>query len=108
MHIKLPHMPFKFDSPEGRMEITVRPRSSASAESGPEQHFGAAVTFLEAGPRALERIQLSPRSNSYGEVMHTLKEGFKVNPGSHGKGSVEFRVLTALCTADGVIDLNAT
>ena len=24
MEIKLPHMPFKFDSPEGRMEITVR------------------------------------------------------------------------------------
>ncbi len=107
MHIKLPHMPFKFDSPEGRMEITVRPRSSLAADPEPGQHFGAAVTFLQPGPRALERIPLSPRSNSYSEVMQTLKEGFKVNPGSHGKDSIEFRVLTALCAAEGVIDLNA-
>jgi hypothetical protein len=30
MEIKLPHMPFKFDSPEGRMEITVRRQAAAA------------------------------------------------------------------------------
>lgn len=106
MQIKLPHMPFKFDSPEGRMEITVR-RGPSHVEGVPSQQFAAAATFMQSGPRALERVQLSAKANTYGGVMQTLKEGFKVTPGSHDKDSVEFRVLTALCFATGVVDLDA-
>jgi hypothetical protein len=105
MEIKLPHMPFKFDSPEGRMEITVR-RGVAHSDSDRAQPFIAAVTFLQPGPRALERIQLSARSDTYSGAMHTLTEGFKVTPNTYDKDTPEFRVLTALCTAQGVIDLN--
>lgn len=105
MEIKLPHMPFKFDSPEGRMEITVR-RGLAPADSNREQPYGAGVMFLQSGPRALERIPLSPKSDTYAGVMHTLVEGFKVTPALHGANSVEFRVLTALCHAQGVVDVN--
>lgn len=106
MHIKLPHMPFKFDSPEGRMEITVR-RGPNSADGEPSKHFAWAVTFLQPGPRALERIQLSARADTYGGALHALTEGFKVTTGSHGKDSIEFRVLNALCHATGVVDLDA-
>ncbi|MBI2814063.1 MAG: hypothetical protein HYX71_07245 [Opitutae bacterium] len=105
MEIKLPHMPFRFDSPEGRMEITVR-RSPTHTGGEGQQHFVAAVTFLQPGPLALERIQLSAKSETYGGAMHILTEGFKVTPASHDKDSVEFRVLTALCHAQGVVDLN--
>jgi hypothetical protein len=104
MQIKLPHMPFKFDSPEGRMEITVRSRPS-QVEGGPGQHFAAAATFMQSGPRALERIQLSAKASTHRGAMQALTEGFTVNPGAHAPGSVEFRVLTALCTATGVVDL---
>lgn len=105
MEIKLPHMPFKFDSPEGRMEITVR--RGPSTEAGERvQPYIAAVTFLQPGPRALERIPLSARANTYGGAMLALTEGFKVTPAAHDKDSVEFRVLTALCEATGVVDLN--
>lgn len=106
MEIKLPHMPFKFDSPEGRMEVTVR-GLPAHADGEPKQLFGAAVTFLQSGPRALERVQLSAKGATYSSVMHILIEGFKVTPGAHDKESAEFRVLTALCHATGVVDLNA-
>ncbi len=99
-------MPFKFDSPEGRMEITVRGLSK-HAENTPGQQFGAAVTFLQPGPRALERVQLSAKGATYSGVMHLLTEGFKVTPGAHDKDSAEFRVLTALCHATGVVDLDA-
>ena len=105
MHIKLPHMPYKFDSPEGRMEITVRGGSSPGAgETG--QQFAAAATFLQSGPLALKRIPLQARSDTYGGVMQTLIEGFKVTPSNHDKDSVEFRVLTALTTATGVVNLD--
>jgi hypothetical protein len=106
MEIKLPHMPFKFDSPEGRMEITVR-GAPAHAEGEPKQQFGAAVTFLQPGPQALKRVQLSAKGSTYSGVMQTLTHGFKVTPGAHDKDSAEFRVLTALCHATGVVDLNA-
>ncbi len=105
MEIKLPHMPFKFDSPEGRMEITVR-RGPAHAEGERNQPFMAAVTFLLPGPLALERIPLAARSDTYSGAMHTLTAGFKVTPNTYEKDTPEFRVLTALCTAQGVIDLN--
>ena len=105
MEIKLPHMPFKFDSPEGRMEITVR-RSPTHTEAERSQHFVEAVTFLQPGPLAMERISLSAKSGTYSGAMHILTEGFKVTPAAHDKDSVEFRVLTALCHATGVVDLN--
>ena len=105
MEIKLPHMPFRFDSPEGRMEITVR-RGAAPTTDERIQPYAAAVTFLQPGPRALERIPLSARSNTYSGAMIALTEGFKVTPAAHDKESVEFRVLTALCQATGVVELN--
>ena len=106
MEIKLPHMPFKFDSPEGRMEVTVR-GAPLHGESEPKQHFGAAVTFLQPGPQALKRVQLSAKGATYSGVMQLLTSGFKVTPGAHDKDSAEFRVLNALCHATGVIDLDA-
>ena len=106
MQIKLPHMPFKFDSPEGRMEITVR-RGPSHIEGVPSQQFAAAATFMQSGPRALERVQLSAKASTYSGAMQALTEGFKVTPGSFDKDSVEFRVLTALCFATGVVDLDA-
>ena len=106
MHIKLPHMPYRFDSPEGRMEITVRGGPSPVAgETG--QQFAAAATFLQSGPLALKRIPLQARSDSYRGVMRTLVEGFKVTPASHDKDSIEFRVLTALINGTGVVDLDS-
>ncbi len=106
MEIKLPHMPFKFDSPEGRMEVTVRP-SPSHADGMPDPTFAAAVTFHQPGLRALERIPLATKSDTYSGALHVLTEGFKVNPGAHEAHTVEFRVLTALCHAEGVVDLNA-
>ena len=105
MNIKLPHMPYKFDSPEGRMEITVRGGSSpTSGETGLQ--FSAAATFLQSGPLALKRIPLAARAATYTGVMQTLTKGFKVSPASHEEDSVEFRVLTALIHAVGVVDLD--
>ena len=103
MEIKLPHMPFKFDSSEGRMEILVRQVPGTGERAQP---FGAAVSFLQSGPRALERIPLSVKSDTHHGAMLALTEGFKVTPNAHDKDSVEFRVLTALCNATGVVDLN--
>ena len=105
MEIKLPYMPFKFDSPEGPMEITVRPLA-ASSESDKEQQFGAAATFIQPGSRALERIKLSAKASSHRGVMLALTTGFKVNAAAHGTDSPEYRVLTALCTAKGVVDVH--
>ena len=105
MEIKLPHMPFRFDSPEGKMEVTVRRGASPTGDERIQPYI-AAVTFLQPGPRALERIALSARSNTYSGAMLALTQGFKVNPDAHEKHSAEFRVLTALCEASGVVDLN--
>jgi hypothetical protein len=105
MHIKLPHMPFRFNSPEGQMEITVR--SGAELSDGNRAHrFGAAVTFLQPGPKALVRIPLAVRAGSHREAMLALTEGFKVTIDSRDKESVEHRVLTALCRATGVVELH--
>jgi hypothetical protein len=106
MNIKLPHMPYRFDSPDGRMEITVRGKPAITAAGESPQQFGAAVTFLQPGPLALKRIPLSAQAASHSGVMRVLVEGFKVTPASHDKDSIEFRVLTALTTATGVVDLN--
>ncbi len=105
MEIKLPHMPFRFDSPEGPLEVTVR-RAATTADNERIPPYVAAVTFLQPGPRALDRIPLSARASTYGGTMLAMAEGFKVTPAAHDKNSVEFRVLTALCAAKGVVDLN--
>ncbi|HET7536035.1 MAG TPA: hypothetical protein VFJ90_06260 [Candidatus Didemnitutus sp.] len=97
-------MPFKFDSPEGRMEITVRP--APPSDSGNGQQFGAAATFLQSGSRALERIKLAANAPTHTGVMRMLTSGFKVNPGSYEDGSIEYRVLTALCAATGVVEVD--
>lgn len=88
------------------MEITVRRGPTPATGERPDP-FGAAVTFLQPGSRALERIPLSVRSESHRGALQTLTDGFKVNPAAHDKDSVEFRVLTALCQASGVVDLGA-
>jgi hypothetical protein len=105
MEIKLPHMPFKFDTPEGRMEVTVR-RGPTPETGGREPPFVAGLSFMQAGPRALERIPLSAKSDSYSGVMRVLTEGFKVNLKSHEENTVQFRVLSALCQTRGVVDLD--
>ncbi len=106
MEIRLPHMPFKFETPDGLMEITVR---SGSQQSRVEVRdlYAAAAAFIGHGPRALERIQITPNAKTHTEVMKSLVTGFKVNPNAHDKESVNYRVLTALCTAQGVVDLDA-
>lgn len=105
MNIKLPHMPYKFDSPEGRMEITVR-RATSPGVADDRQDFIAAATFLQPGPLALKRIPLSAHATTYRGVMQTLIEGFKVSLSVHDQNSVEFRVLTALTVATGVVILD--
>jgi hypothetical protein len=103
MEIKLPHVPFKFTTPDGPMEIAVRcgPVPTAGDRS---LQFAATASFIGHGPRALERIALSARADTYHGVAQTLKAGFKVSPQAHDKASVEYRVLTALCTAADVME----
>lgn len=106
MNIKLPHLPFKFDSPEGRMEVTVR-REPPVESNARHQPFSAGLSYLQPGPRALERIPLQVRSESYSGAMRALMEGFKINPGAHDENTAEFRVLTALVHTKGVVDLDS-
>jgi hypothetical protein len=106
MEIRLQQMPFKFQTPDGLMEVTVRSDNRETAP-GTQHHFTAAATFIGAGPRALERIQLTPNAKSHSEVMKTLLTGFKVTPSSHESDTINHRVLTALITAPGVIDLDS-
>src|SRR3954462_1649214 len=103
MNIKLPQMPYKFDTPEGRMEITVRGGMFPTAGEAGLQYAAGAI-FLQSGPLALKRIPLAARSDTYAGVMKTLTKGFKVTPASHDKDSIEFRVLTALISAVGESD----
>lgn len=99
-------MPFRFPAPDGLMEITVR--SALDATTGaPGKYFSAAATFVEAGPRALTRIPLSAKSDTYGSTLRALTEGFRVTTAPFDKDSIEFRVLTALCSAQGVVELDA-
>jgi len=87
------------------MEITVR-RGPDAANGAPSKFYSGAVTFLEAGPRALTRIPLSAQADSYGGTIRALMEGFNVTATVHDEHSVEFRVLTALCIAEGVVELD--
>ena len=102
MEIKLPHMPFKFDTPEGQMEVTVRSRSLAGEIEGSDR-YAAAATFIAHGPRALERIQITPDARTHGEVMRSLVNGFVVNLNAYKKDGPEFRALSALCSAQDVV-----
>lgn len=106
MEIRLSQMPFKFETPDGLMEVTVR---SGNEQSRPEvRHlFTGSAAFVGAGPRALERIQLTPHAKSHSEALNTLLTGFKVTPGAHEKDTVNHRVLAALCSAPGVVDLDS-
>jgi len=103
MEIKLPRVPFKFDTPDGPMEIAVRcgPVPTAGDRS---QQFGASASFIGHGPRALQRIPLAAKSDTYLGAMRTLIDGFKVTPSSYDKDSLEHRVLTALCHSADVIE----
>jgi hypothetical protein len=105
MEIKLPHMPFKFNTPDGQMEVTVR--SGALKSKIETRHlYAAAAIFIQHGPKALERIQLTPNVKTHGEVMKTLLTGFAVNPDKHDQHSIEHRILSALCKAKGVQELD--
>lgn len=105
MQIRLSRMPFKFNTPDGPMEITVR-SDAPKGQLVAQHHYAAAASFIGHGPRALDRIQVTDTVASHREVLKTLKVGFKVKLGSHEKGSLGHRVLTALSTAEGVVNLD--
>jgi hypothetical protein len=105
MEIKLPQMPFKFDTPDGPMEITVRSRSAAG-EIEDSTRYSAAAAFISHGPRALERIQITPDAKTHGEVMRALVTGFDVDLESHEKDGPDYRMLAALINAQGVVFLD--
>jgi hypothetical protein len=86
------------------MEITVR-QGPNSADGVPSETYAAAATFLQHGARALERVQLSAKAKSHHGAMLALTTGFKVNPNAFDDGSVERNVLTALCKATGVVEV---
>ena len=101
MEIRIVRMPFKFMTPDGLMEVTVR-SGTRQGSIEPETVYAGAASFIDHGARALERIRLTKNVGTYGEAMKALKTGFKVSPGSHEPESLEFRVLTALTRAEGV------
>lgn len=105
MEIRLTQMPFKFQTPDGLMEVTVRTGNEQGRTETPH-HFCASAVFIGHGPRALERIRITPNAESHTAVMKTLVTGFKVNPGAHEPDSLNHRVLTALCSAPGVVNLD--
>jgi hypothetical protein len=105
MEIKLPQMPFKFDTPDGQMEVTVRSRS-ADGEVEDSKRYAAAAAFISHGPRALERIQITPDAKTHGEVMRALVTGFDVDLAAHEKDGLDYRVLQALINAQGVVPVD--
>jgi hypothetical protein len=105
MEIRLPQMPFKFESPDGLMEVTVRSGVIKNKVEMPNLYAAAAV-FISHGARALERIQITPSAASHTAVMKTLLTGFDVDPDAHEKDGLDHRVLTALCNAQGVVLLD--
>jgi hypothetical protein len=106
MDIRLPQMPFKFSTPDGLMEVTVR-SGSPKGNVERQDRYSAAAAFIDHGPRALERIQITPTAKTHSEVMKTLLTGFKIDLKAHEKDSLGYRVLEALSTAQGVIDLDS-
>jgi hypothetical protein len=104
MEIKLPHMPFKFNTPDGKMDITIR-SAQVNTKGEVSDLFAAAATFIEHGPRALERIRITPNVKTHREVMQTLVTGFVVNLNKYEKESLDYRVLEALTKAPGVVEL---
>ena len=105
MEIKLPHMPFKFNTPDGLMEVTVR-SGTVQGKKDSRELYSAAAAFIAPGVKALERIQIMPSANTHSEVMKTLVTGFVVNLNAYDKGSLDYRVLEALCNAQGVEELD--
>ncbi len=101
MEIKLPQMPFKFNTPDGLMEVTVR-SGSLQGKLQFRDLYAAAAAFITPGPRALERIQITPGAKTHGEMMKALVTGFVVDLEAHDKESLDYRVLEALCSAQGV------
>jgi len=101
MEIKLPQMPFKFDTPDGPMEITVRSGHQLGRGEARDL-YTAAAAFIDHGPRALERIQVTAGARTHGEVMKALVTGFVVDLAAHDKAGLDYRVLEALCAAQGV------
>ena len=87
------------------MEITVR-SGAAKGKAEVRDLYAAAATFIHHGPKALERIQITPNVKSHGEVMKTLLTGFVVTPEKHDALSLEYRILSALCKAKGVEELD--
>ena len=104
MDIKLPQMPFKFSTPDGLMEVTVR-TGSLQGKAEMRDVYSAAAAFIDHGPRALQRIQITPNAKTHGDVMKALLNGFKVDLKAHAKDSLDYRVLEALSTTEGVVEL---
>ncbi len=104
MDIKLPQMPFKFSTPDGLMEVTVR-TGSQQGKVEMRDVYSAAAAFIDHGPRALQRIQITPNAKTHGDVMKALLTGFKVDLKAHAKDSLDYRVLEALSTTEGVVEL---
>src|SRR3954465_10970303 len=98
MIIKLPRLPLKFSSPDGEMEITVRPVPAEKGGRG--EHYCGAACFITHGPRALERIRLTANFGSHAEVRHALLTGFKVR--AYDQGTQDYKVTQALVSATGV------
>ena len=105
MEIKLPQMPFKFNTPDGPMEVTVR-SGSVQGKKDSRELYAAAAAFITPGLRALERIQIMPAAKTHGEIMKILVTGFVVNLDAYDKSSLDYRVLEALCNAQGVEELD--
>ena len=101
MIIKLPRLPLKFTTPDGEMEITVRPTPKENGSTD-EKYWGAA-SFITHGPRALERIRLTANLQSHSEVRHALLNGFKVRV--HEEGTLDYRVTKALLASSGVEEI---
>ena len=104
MTIKLPRLPLKFSTPDGEMEVTVRQGLRGSGANDQALYCGAA-SFITHGPRALERIPLTPNMKSHGEVMHALLTGFKVK--NHDESSLDYRVMKSLCATTGVEEIES-
>ena len=87
------------------MEVTVR-SGSVQVKKEIRDLYTAAASFITPGKRALDRIQVMPGATTHGEIMKTLVTGFVVNLDAYDKASLDYRVLEALCHAEGVEELD--